>query len=335
VATSVEVRDKPVFVFSSQGGQWPGMGQRLYAEEPVFREAIHACDGEIRRQLGWSLAEEFTKDKKDYRLHHLEGHIQPAVTALQIALSALFGEHGIEPVAVAGLSMGEVAATHLSGVIGLSDSIKVVSGQSKITEHKTRAGGMAYVGLGPGEVRTVARECSSAVSIAVELSRSLTVVSGEARALEGFLALLGKKGIRCGLVNVGFAFHGPEVSELRPGFVAQLQGLHLNPESVPVYSSVSGRRQAGQGFDSGYWWQVMSEPALFSTLVHSLLEDGYRTFVEFGPHPMLTQSILEEAHWIRKEVVVFPTMRRDRDERSVLDETLRSLGELTGQRGGR
>jgi acyl transferase domain-containing protein len=79
----------------------------------------------------------------------------------------------------------------------------------------------------------------------------------------------------------------------------------------------------------------MSEPALFSTLVHNLLEDGYRTFVEFGPHPMLTQSILEEAHSIRTEVVVFPTMRRDRDEHLVFDETLRSLRELKERRGGR
>jgi len=306
------------------------MGQRLYVEEPVFREAIHACDEEIRRQLGWSLAEEFTKDKKDYRLHHLEGRIQPTVTALQTAMVALFSERGIEPVAVAGLSMGEVAAVHLAGVIDLSDSIKVVSGQSKITENATRPGGMAFVGLDPREVRTLVNEYSGAVSIAVELSRSMTVVSGGTGALEGFLTSLGKKGVRCGLVNVGFPFHGPEVSELRPGFVAQLQGLHLNPESVPIYSSVSGRRQAGRDFDDGYWWRVMSEPALFSTLVHNLLEDGYRTFVEFGPHPMLAQSILEEAHSIRKEVVVLPTMRRDRDERLVLDETLGSLGELTG-----
>src|SRR5579863_9430849 len=131
------------------------MGQRLYAEEPVFREAIHACDEEIRRQLGWSLAEEFTKDKKDYRLHHLEERIQPSVTALQIALTALFRERGIEPVAVAGLSMGEVAAVNLAGVMGLSDSIKVVSGQSRITEHKRRPGGMAYASLGPREVRAI------------------------------------------------------------------------------------------------------------------------------------------------------------------------------------
>ncbi len=306
------------------------MGQRLYVEEPVFREAIHACDGEIRRQLGWSLAEEFTKDKKDYRLHHLEGRIQPTVTALQTALAALFSERGIEPVAVAGLSMGEVAAVHLAGVIDLSDSIKVVSGQSKVTESVTRPGGMAYVGLDPREVRTLVNEYSGAVSIAVELSRSMTVVSGGTGALEGFLTSLGKKGVRCGLVNVGFPFHGPEVSELRPAFVAQLQGLRLNPERVPVYSSVSGRLQAGRDFDDGYWWRVMSEPALFSTLVHNLLEDGYRTFVEFGPHPMLAQSILEEAHSIQKKVVVLPTMRRDRDERLVLDETLRSLSELAG-----
>ena len=304
------------------------MGQKLYDEEPTFRETILACDEEVRRQLGWSLAEEFTRNKKDYRLHRVEGHIQPAATALQMALAALFSERGIEPAAVAGLSMGEVAAVHLAGVFDLSDSIRVVSGQSKVTESKMRPGRMAYVGLGAREVRTLASEYSGGVAVAVELSRSTTVVSGEAGALGGFLALLGKKGVRFGLVNVGFAFHGPEVSALRPRFIAQLQGLRLNPESVPVYSSVSGRRQAGQGFDDGYWWRVMSEPALFSTLVYNLLQDGYRTFVEFGPHPMLTQSILEEAKSIKKEVVVFSTMRRDGDERLVLEETLRSLGEL-------
>jgi acyl transferase domain-containing protein len=304
------------------------MGQKLYVEEPIFREAIQACDDEIRRQLGWSLVEEFTKEKNGYRLHSLEGYIQPAVTALQIALTALFSGRGIEPAAVAGLSMGEVAAVHLAGVIDLPDSIKVVLGQSKITEQTTRPGGMAYVGLGPTEVRTIAGEYSGAVSVAVELSRSLTVVSGEAGALEGFLTFLQRKGVRCGLANVGFAFHGPEVSDLRAPFVAQLQGLRLHLESVPVYSSVSGRRQAGQDFGDGYWWRIMSEPALFSTVVHNLLEDGYRTFVEFGPHPMLARSILEEAHSTRKEVVVIPTMRRDRDERSVLDESLHLLGEL-------
>ena len=45
----------PVFVFSGQGGQWPGMAMDLYGGDPVVREALEECAELIRAEASWSL----------------------------------------------------------------------------------------------------------------------------------------------------------------------------------------------------------------------------------------------------------------------------------------
>jgi acyl transferase domain-containing protein len=304
------------------------MGQTLYTEEPVFRDMIHQADSEIQRYLGWSLTTEFLRDPSSYKLHDQSPYIQPAVTALQIALTAIFRDHGIEPSALTGLSMGEAAATHRAGVLGLSDSIRVVSCQSRATQGKSRPGKMAFVRAAPSDVEKIVQHYGNAVAVAAELSPLLTVVAGEEGALEGFKEFLRRKGIPCGFVNIGFAFHTPEVRDMEHDFVASLEGLSPDIETIPVYSSVTGKPQGGKEFDAAYWWRIMSEPARFLAAVSNLLEDGYQTFVEISPHPTLSDSIMEAARSLGKEVVVLATMKRNQDERAILRESLEYLESL-------
>ena len=103
-------RPDVVFVFPGQGSQWHGMGRRLQAEEPVFRDALAACDRALNPHLGSSVLEALAKDEELTDI----GLIQPAIFAIQVALAALWRSWGVEPTAVVGHSMGEVAAAHVA-----------------------------------------------------------------------------------------------------------------------------------------------------------------------------------------------------------------------------
>src|SRR6266566_5869619 len=116
-----EERPRLVFVFSTRGSQWIGMGQQFYEEEPVFRETLRRCSRQIERYLGWCLEEEFTRDSETYRLHALEEYFEPTLAAIQIALSEVWRSRGVQPDAVVGMSSGEFAASYIAGVLSIED----------------------------------------------------------------------------------------------------------------------------------------------------------------------------------------------------------------------
>ncbi|WP_189278534.1 acyltransferase domain-containing protein, partial [Kitasatospora griseola] len=93
---------RSVFVFPGQGAQWVGMGGELYGSEPVFRDAIDACDAALAPYTDWSLVEVLTGGGSLDRVDV----VQPALFAVMVALAALWRAHGVEPDAVVGHSQG-------------------------------------------------------------------------------------------------------------------------------------------------------------------------------------------------------------------------------------
>ena len=314
-----------VFVFSPQGGQWQGMGRRLYDEEQVFQETVGKCDFEIRRHLGWSLVAELTGCQDNYRLHDDPARIQPALTTIQIALGALLRSFGVEPAAVAGLRMGEVAAAHFAGVFSLADALKIVCCQARLTARKQRKGSMAFVNLDLDRARGFINHGNDTVAIAVELNPEVSVLSGEAQAIESVLGVMRRSNIDCGMVPVGFAFHSPEVAILKDEFFASLMDVQPGEGRIPVYSAVAGDLKNGRAFGVDHWWSIMSGPALFASTVKRLLRHGHKTFVEIGPHPMLLDSIQKTAHADGQEVATIGLLYRDSDDHMLFTEAVRAV----------
>ncbi|MEV0385442.1 type I polyketide synthase, partial [Nonomuraea sp. NPDC050643] len=83
-----------VFVFPGQGGQWPGMGRRLYAASPVFREHLDACAEALAPFTDWSLLDVLHQRDGAPSLDRVDV-VQPALFAIMVALARLWQHHGI------------------------------------------------------------------------------------------------------------------------------------------------------------------------------------------------------------------------------------------------
>jgi len=316
---------KLVFVFSGQGSQWLGMGRTLLEQDGVFREVVESCDRAMRPYGDWSLlAELAATDATQSRLNEID-IIQPALFAMQVALAAMWRFWGIEPQAVVGHSMGEVAAAHVAGALSLEDAVRVICHRSRLVKPTIGQGAMAAVDLSMEEARRVLVGYEDRVSIAVSNSPTSTVLSGDPATLDVILDKLQRQDIFCRTVKVDFASHSPQMDPLRADLLLALEGLEPRSASVPIYSSVTGLVRNGLDLVALYWGRNLREPVLFSTAVQRLLEDGYDVFLEISPHPILLSAIQQGMHHFGQEGAVLPSVRREEEEHTVM---LGSLGAL-------
>ncbi|MDZ4344458.1 MAG: beta-ketoacyl synthase N-terminal-like domain-containing protein [Candidatus Binatia bacterium] len=316
---------KLVFVFPGQGSQWFGMGQKLLEQEAVFREVVERCDRAMRPYGDWSLLAELTvTDAAQSRLNEID-IIQPALFAIQVALAALWRSWGIEPQAVVGHSMGEVAAAYVAGALSLEDAVRVICRRSRLVKRTIGQGVMAAVELSMEDARRVLAGYEDRVSIAVSNGPTSTVLSGDPAALEAIVDQLQRQDTFCRMVKVDFASHSPQMDPLRADLLQALEGLQPRAAFVPMYSTVTGKVSDGLEFEALYWARNLREPVLFSTAVQQLLEAGHDIFLEISAHPILLSSIQQGFHHLGQEGAVLPSLRREEEERTVM---LGSLGTL-------
>ena len=115
---------KVAFVYAGEGSQRIGMGETLYDGEPVARAVLDHCDAVVRAERGASLLDvmfgraEATGDLND------AAWAQPALYALECALTALWASVGIRPNVALGHGTGEVAAARAAGVFTLEDGLR-------------------------------------------------------------------------------------------------------------------------------------------------------------------------------------------------------------------
>jgi myxalamid-type polyketide synthase MxaE and MxaD len=270
------------------------------------------------------LAEFTATDAARSRLNEID-IIQPALFAIEVALAALWRSWGIEPQAVVGHSLGEVAAAYVAGALSLDDAVRVICHRSRLFKRTIGQGAMAVVELSIEEARRVLVGFEDRVSIAVSNGPTSTVLSGDPAALAAILDTLQRRDIFCRMVKVDVASHSPQMDPLRADLLQALEGLQPRAESVPIYSTVTGQFSHGLEFDPLYWARNMREPVLFSTAIQRLVEDGHDIFLEISPHPILLSAMQQGFNHFGQEAAGLPSLRREEDEHTVL---LGSLGAL-------
>jgi polyketide synthase 12/epothilone polyketide synthase D len=312
------------FVCAGQGPQWWAMGRQLLHDEPIFRAAIERCDAIVRRLGDWSLLRELTADETETRMS-ATAIAQPCLFAIQVALSDLWAAWGIRPEAVVGHSVGEVAAAYLAGVFDLEDAVRIVYERGRCMERAPRGGRMLAAAVGTDEARRLIAPHDGRVTIAAVNSPNSVTLSGEPAPLAKSAETLEARGVFCRQLKVEYAFHSADLDAIRGELLTALEGIRPRAPSVPLFSTVNGRRIEGRELGPEYWWKNVRRMVRFAEGVQHLSELGCDTIVELGPHPVLSAAVTECYQHEKKSVRVLPSLRRNADERVTM---LRSLAEL-------
>jgi acyl transferase domain-containing protein/acyl-CoA synthetase (AMP-forming)/AMP-acid ligase II/acyl carrier protein len=299
---------KLCFLFTGQGSPWPGMGRDLFASEPVYRAALESCEAEWRNLGGGSLIDAIhaPEDRTELGETHLA---QPAIFAVQVALTSLYRDWGIEPTVVVGHSVGEVAAAWAAGILSLRDAVRVVRHRGELMQRARDRGAMAAVRLSPeGAAPSVARHAGALAIAAINGPRSV-VLSGDVAVLEQELALLAAHGVLARRLAVHYAFHSAQMAEFQDELVAALRGIQPRAATTAMISAVTGEEVAGPELDGSYWARGIVAPVVFSAAVTRLAQRHATVAMEVGPQPMLLRDALDVYAALGQPLQAIPTLR--------------------------
>jgi acyl transferase domain-containing protein/NADPH:quinone reductase-like Zn-dependent oxidoreductase/NADP-dependent 3-hydroxy acid dehydrogenase YdfG/acyl carrier protein len=303
------------FVYSSNGAQWVGMGMRLLEESTRFAEILAALDARMATVVGFSLLAELRAEGDASRIDDT-AVAQALLFSIQVAVTQLLKEQGIEPEIVAGHSVGEVAAAWASGALDLDSAIRVIVARSQ-AQGKTRGSGrMAAVGLSAAAMRVVLAELGAELDIAIAgiNGPNNITLSGGLGDLERVQARLSAQGTYFRLLDLDYAFHSHHMEAIRETLIESFVGLQPKASNRATFvSTVTGTVLTGDRLDADYWWRNVREPVRFTDAVMSMAGLGCRIFIEIGPHAVLQYYIGECLALAEVKGRVLPTLRKDAD----------------------
>ncbi|WP_328743823.1 acyltransferase domain-containing protein [Streptomyces sp. NBC_00285] len=296
----------PVWVFSGYGTQWPAMGRQLLGCEPAFAAAVEKLEPVLAAGCGISLHELLDGCTED-DLRRVET-AQPLLYGTQLALAELWRSYGVEPAAVIGHSMGEVAAAVVAGALDPADGARVIAVRSRLLA-TLRGGAMAVVDLTDDELGDLVRQFPG-VHVAVHTSPGQKTVTGAAPAVSRFVEHLTAHGRTARVMPVQGAGHSPQVEPLLAELVTCLSGVRGRTDgAVRVYSTVYEDPTGPCDFDAAHWAANLRNPVRLAGALAAAAADGHTTFIEISPHPVLLHPLAQNL----PDSLPLPTLRRGDD----------------------
>jgi cytochrome P450 len=260
----------------------------LFAREPAFRAAILECERITTQVLGGpSLLRQF-EGEPDPAFFNDERRVMHTSAVMQLALVDLWRAHGVEPEAVLGVSLGEVAAVYAAGGLRLTDALRVSACYYTISEVEDFDYAVLAVGAGFAACAQLADSGPAGMFVVLVLDADNCFVFCARVQVAAAQAHLAAHGISCLLLHtapmlpyhaIGLARH---IDRLRPA----LRGLQPQPTTRPAYLSTVGRLvPAGTVLGADYWLALCQYPVDVHGALTAALADEYRLLTPIGTHP--------------------------------------------------
>ncbi|KAJ6466074.1 putative polyketide synthase, partial [Mycena vitilis] len=297
-----------IFVFSGQGPQHEAMGRELFYASPVFRNSVLEMDAICLRTMNKSLVNDcglFGSVSSSFNFPQVWpiSLTLPAIAMFQMALFDLLVDLGVRPDGILGHSAGETAVLYASGAAPKAMAMELAIIRGRVFTALENSGGtMAALSCSAQEAESLLMQHRSAhrdaiVELACLNSPSAVAISGQERSIEHILDLAQTKGILGRKIRTCVPIHSSMMDACRDQYRSEVEDLfdrypgHHAPK-ICTYSTLTGSPFAGP-FDAEYFWMNTRSQVLFTPTVRNFTR--VTTFVEIGPHPVLSSYLSELA----------------------------------------
>lgn len=330
-SATTQLKEAPegvAFMYPGQGSQYAGMGSNLYAEEPVYKQAVDRCADLLLPELGMDIRQLLlaTGDElpRAQALIDETRYTQPSLFVTAYALGELWQSWGLKPAAVIGHSIGEFAAAHLAGVFSLQDALMLVARRGAMMQ-ALASGSMLSIRCTVDEFHALA---SNGVTIAAINGAKALVVAGTDGAIAAFTEVCQAQSINCRQLHTSHAFHSPMMDPMVESFAELVGSVSRQAGTVPMMSTadcdwLSNSRVA----DPNYWTEQLRNPVRFAESVSSLWENKNYLLLELGPRATLSTLAKQQATDRNKQIALASLADTAENQREV-QAVLSTLGRL-------
>jgi [acyl-carrier-protein] S-malonyltransferase len=216
---------------------------------------------------------------------------QLSVFAGSVDLLYKLRDGGVEPDVVAGHSLGEYAAAHAAGSLGLENAVRLVAERDRLMNEasaKNPGGMIALIGADPEEVAGAAEEAEGVVVAANFNTPRQTVISGEKGALADVAEKVRGRKVE---LNVAGAFHSPLMAEAAREMGEMLSEVEIGEPKVPMVGATDGAVLSTADDVRRVLGNQMLSPVRWVAVIERFVELGVEEIVEAGEDGTLTRML--------------------------------------------